>query len=108
VIVGVAAHITAAASGGPRFDTSLTPEERSDQSNGIWLCQTHGKQVDSDSGHFTVEMLRSWKRAAEQEAFEAITALQAAGDRRAASMAPDTEDRPIIEALGLSDQAAAA
>ena len=90
VIVGVAAHITAAASGGPRFDPSLTPEERRGQSNGIWLCQIHGKQVDLDSGHFAVEMLRSWKQTAEQESFEAITARNAAGDRRTALNMPDT------------------
>jgi hypothetical protein len=42
VNVGVAAHITAAAPGGPRFDPNLSPRERADASNGIWLCQTHG------------------------------------------------------------------
>jgi hypothetical protein len=41
--VGVAAHISAAAPGGPRFDSSLSPEERSDIGNAIWLCQTCGK-----------------------------------------------------------------
>ena len=59
--VGVASHITAAAPGGPRFDLDLTSEQRRHQSNGIWLCQTHGKAIDSDDGHFTVEMLREWK-----------------------------------------------
>jgi len=77
VIVGVAAHITAAAPGGPRYDQSLTREQRRDQSNGIWLCQNHGKQVDADEKHFTVETLRAWKQAAESAAAEAITRLQA-------------------------------
>lgn len=70
--VGVASHITAAASGGPRYDPNLTREQRRHQSNGIWLCQTHGKAVDSDEGHFTVEMLRDWKRLAEERSFAAI------------------------------------
>ena len=38
VNVGVAAHITAASPGGPRYDANLAPEERSSSSNGIWLC----------------------------------------------------------------------
>jgi hypothetical protein len=37
VNIGVACHITAASSDGPRFDASLTPEERSHFNNGIWL-----------------------------------------------------------------------
>jgi hypothetical protein len=70
--VGVASHITAAAPGGPRYDPNLTSEQRRLQSNGIWLCQTHGKAVDSDEGHFTVEMLRDWKRLTEERSFAAI------------------------------------
>ena len=67
--VGVAAHITAAASNGPRYDASLTPEQRADDSNGIWLCLLHGKAVDDDDNNFTVETLRGWKDAAEQRSF---------------------------------------
>ena len=69
VIVGVAAHITAAAPGGPRYDPTLTGEERRHPSNGIWLCPTHSRHVDSDAEHFTVEMLRKWKRSAEEQSF---------------------------------------
>ncbi|MGE0704665.1 MAG: HNH endonuclease, partial [Vicinamibacterales bacterium] len=53
VNIGLAAHITASAPGGPRYDASLTPEQRRHESNGLWLCQTDGKLVDSDEGHFT-------------------------------------------------------
>lgn len=69
---GVAAHITAASVGGPRYDASLTKEQRRDQSNGIWMCQNHGKLVDSDEEHFTVPMLREWKTSAEKASFEAL------------------------------------
>ena len=34
--IGVAAHICAAAQGGPRYDASITPEERKSFENGIW------------------------------------------------------------------------
>ena len=66
--LGVAAHITAAA-GGPRYDPNLTPEERRSESNGIWLCQNCAKLIDSDLGHFTVELLWIWKKQAQHRAF---------------------------------------
>jgi hypothetical protein len=68
VNLGVAAHITAAAPGGPRFDSKLTVEQRSSAENGIWLCQTDGKLVDSDEGRFSEGLLREWKATAEREA----------------------------------------
>jgi hypothetical protein len=74
VKLGEAAHITAAAEGGPRYDASLTSEQRRHFANGIWMCAKHAKQVDSDEKHFTVEMLRQWKEDAERNAFTALTA----------------------------------
>ena len=68
VNVGVAAHITAAVSGGPRFDGNLSPENRAAAENGIWLCQTCAKLVDNDPTHFTADVLRSLKHDAEREA----------------------------------------
>lgn len=67
--VGFAAHITAASPDGPRYDLTLTSEQRKHHSNGIWLCGTHAKLVDSDEGHFTVEELHKWKRLAERRSF---------------------------------------
>ena len=46
--IGVAAHICAAAQGGPRYDASMTPEERKSFENGIWLCQSCSKLIDTD------------------------------------------------------------
>jgi len=63
--IGVAAHITAAAPGGARFDESLSPEQRSSPENGIWLCQSCAKLVDNDESRYTVERLRQWRRASE-------------------------------------------
>lgn len=68
VNIGVAAHITAASTGGPRFDSELTPADRRQISNGIWLCQICAKLVDSDVGSFTVDVLNQWKADAEQHA----------------------------------------
>lgn len=66
--LGVAAHITGASKGGPRFDADLTPERRSGIDNGIWLCQNCGKLVDSDLTRFTESLLRAWKLTAEDHA----------------------------------------
>ncbi len=101
--IGVAAHITAASPGGPRFDPSLTPEQRRHESNGIWACQTDGKLIDSDSEHFTVEMLRKWKRSAEMQAFLAVAAPHLALDKQIVPAVPDTLDREL-EGLGLKAQ----
>jgi hypothetical protein len=68
VNLGVAAHITAASFGGPRYDPDLLPEERSDSSNGLWLCQNCAKLIDNDPSRFSVEVLKKWKTDAETEA----------------------------------------
>lgn len=77
VIVGVAAHIKAAAPGGPRYDPAQTPQERCHVSNGIWLCSVHAKQIDDDPENFTVAKLNEWKHRAEQSSALAILTLQA-------------------------------
>jgi hypothetical protein len=66
--VGVAAHITAASPGGPRYDPGMSSEERSSATNGIWLCQNHAKEVDDDPSQYSVTALREWKRLAEEDA----------------------------------------
>lgn len=70
--IGVAAHITAAAPGGKRFDISLSSAERSSEANGIWLCQNCAKLVDNDEVRYTVALLRAWKHGAEGSALAEI------------------------------------
>ena len=70
--IGVAAHITAASEGGPRYDPSLTPEERRSVDNGIWLCQNCAKLVDNDVQRYTVVLLREWKERAEEAALREV------------------------------------
>lgn len=81
VNVGVAAHITAAARGGPRFDLSLSDRDRRSAANGIWLCQNCAKLIDSDEIVYSVTVLISWKMQAESQARAQIgrTQGQAAG-----------------------------
>lgn len=67
--IGVAAHICAASPGGARYDPEMTPEQRSDIANGIWLCQNHAKLIDDDEIAFPASLLRDWKETAERMAF---------------------------------------
>lgn len=59
--IGQAAHITAAAKGGPRYDELLTKEQRKSHENGIWLCNNHARLIDADENKFSSELLRRWK-----------------------------------------------
>jgi hypothetical protein len=64
---GKAAHIHAAASGGRRYLASMTPEERADISNGIWLCAHHADVIDKDDVTYTADLLRVMKREHEAD-----------------------------------------
>lgn len=70
--IGVAAHITAAAYGGPRFSETLTPEARRELDNGIWLCQNRAKLVDNDVMRYSESVLRDWKTLAEDKALKNV------------------------------------
>jgi len=61
VTLGVAAHICGASSGGPRFDSRQTEEERSAASNGIWLCHNCSDLVDKDDTKYPPGVLHKWK-----------------------------------------------
>jgi len=73
-MVGVAAHITAAAPGGPRYDAGLSPEERRSEGNGLWVCQTHGKMIDDTASRHTVDQLKRWKKQHEEWVFARVAA----------------------------------
>ncbi|MBT0774309.1 hypothetical protein KIH74_35525 [Kineosporia sp. J2-2] len=63
VDIGMAAHIFAAAAGGPRGTGGLSASERSSAENGIWCCYDHGKLIDSAKGDVISALdLRAWKR----------------------------------------------
>ena len=62
--VGVAAHICAAAPGGPRYDPNMSKAERKSPENGIWMCHTHGTLIDSDYQKYSVAELHRWKKDA--------------------------------------------
>lgn len=81
VNVGVAAHMTAAAPGGPRYDATRSESERSSFANGIWLCQIHAKLIDDDEERFPIGVLKRWKAAAEYRAAREVGEPRLVGER---------------------------
>ncbi len=66
--IGMACHIYAASEGlnAKRTNLNLTDDEVSGISNGIWMCYTHGKLIDTDDVRFTPKILFEWKRISEK------------------------------------------
>lgn len=79
--IGVAAHITAASAGGPRFDPTMTPEQRSSIENGIWLCQSCSRLIDADIPSHSADTLIEWKRLSEIQAYLALRNLDVVRSR---------------------------
>jgi len=71
--LGVAAHIHAASSGGPRYSEEMKSEDRKSIQNGIWLCQNCAKLIDTDIARYSPKVLLNWKSVAEQESLSVIT-----------------------------------
>jgi hypothetical protein len=91
VNVGVAAHITAASPGGPRYDPSLAPADRSAAPNGIWLCQRCAKLIDTDLRHYTAQMLMQWKARAEGRAAAMLAVGAGSADQSVDLVIPAAE-----------------
>ncbi|MFZ9847617.1 MAG: hypothetical protein ACO3EE_05640 [Flavobacteriales bacterium] len=72
-LVGVAAHITAASPGGPRFDENISSDERQSFENGIWLCVNCSTIIDKDPESYPKQLLERWKNEAEKNALEKLT-----------------------------------
>lgn len=68
VSIGVAAHIAAAAPGGPRYQQLMSRAERVSSSNAIWLCQVCAARIDRDVSAYDIAFLNGWKDLAESSA----------------------------------------
>jgi hypothetical protein len=104
VNIGVAAHITAASEGGPRYDGSLASPARKSAGNGIWLCQVCAKLIDSDPARYTVDLLHGWKREALARAFKAIATSTAPRPAPPSGAISDVDDAEFLARLGLPVQ----
>lgn len=81
VNIGKAAHICAAAPGGPRYDATMTNEQRRGINNAIWLCGGCADRIDKDAKAYPVTLLKQWKVGAEKAAAEELnTRLPAKSD----------------------------
>jgi hypothetical protein len=94
--IGVAACISSAARGRPRYDEMLTPEQRASAWNGVWLCQTCANLIDTDEAAYPEEVVRAWKTLREHEVKRAMA--------KANPSTPETESqkkqRAIAEWIG--------
>lgn len=90
VNIGEAAHITAAQPNGPRYDSSLTPDERSDADNGIWMCSTHATLIDRDVTQYSTELLREWKWQSEDRARKMLGQPKGCASGKIAAVTPAT------------------
>lgn len=107
VNIGVGAHIAAAAPGGKRYDPNMSSAERSSPLNGIWMCQSCSKLIDSDDSRFTVALLHEWKNKAIQRALDAIAGGEPLGSIRPNDLLDDADqdflrglNLPTVEAIG--------
>jgi hypothetical protein len=114
ITIGVAAHLCAASPGGPRYNPAQSRDARRAKKNGIWLCQSCGRLVDTDEQKFTVQLLMEWKRGAQDRAFRELVApsvFVACGEavRIGSIIEADnrTDGNPDFEQLFAKSQAAA-
>ncbi len=70
--IGQAAHISAAAARGPRFNTAISPEVRKSLKNGIWLCSNCHDKIDRNPESYSIKLLHEIKKAAETKARETL------------------------------------
>lgn len=91
---GRAAHITAAAPGGARYDETLTGEQRRSINNAIWLCANHADEIDDLESRYTAQLLRDWKKQAE-----------AAADKEKGRPLPHRDDGTKLLVSALTGQA---
>lgn len=94
VRAGDAAHITAAAPGGPRYDPTFTREQRRAVENGIWLCGTHADLIDRDADRYSTAYLHQLKAEHEQWVTAWLEGRQPH---------PNDAARPTLAALAIHD-----
>ena len=102
VNIGVAAHITAASPGGPRYNEKCSPEQRCSIENGLWLCQNCAKLIDSDPTRYTKEALIQWKELSEKLAHDEVSVSPSdSGSRSTEELVTITEVRAaaVLDAM---------
>lgn len=70
--IGQAAHIAAAAEGGPRYDPAMSSEVRKSLKNALWLCSNCHDKIDRNPESYPVERLLQIKKEAENSARDSL------------------------------------
>lgn len=76
-LIGIAAHLSAASPGGPRFNQFLTEGQRRHIDNAIWLCSNCATLIDKDHKNYSISLLENWKIIAEYEMVNRISSNKA-------------------------------
>jgi hypothetical protein len=90
--IGIAAHIHAAApgDGARRYLECMTPEERSNIRNAIWMCATHATLIDRDETTYTADTLRQMKEDHEKMIAAELTGInQSTGSLSLIALGPE-------------------
>ena len=105
-VVGEVCHIHGRREGSPRWNPTLSEEERNAYPNLILLCPNHHKIVDGDPKTYTVDVLREWKSDHESRSVAAeIEALAGRGQSDAPLQFPTSlVDQKIEKDLGVIRQ----
>lgn len=74
--LGEIAHICAASPNGPRYDASMTDDERRDYANLILLCGDCNKIIDENPKKYPVGLLREWKQTHESRYQDPFVTMQ--------------------------------
>ena len=77
----------------------MTAQERKSFENGIWLCQSCSKLIDSDVKRYSIEKLKKWKELSEQLAvldLEEAVASKTDGDKELVKFFIQCFDRPAF------------
>jgi hypothetical protein len=99
-LLGEMCHISAASSGGPRFDPTQSDAERNEAENLIILCPTHHSLVDQDASSYMAEALRRMKMQHENRVRAILDAASVGiGDRQAADFARQAADESVDFAI---------
>jgi hypothetical protein len=97
-------HICAAYPNGARYNTTMTNDERRNQSNLMLFCNPHHDVVDSKDHEktYTVERLQRWKAQREADPRQALQRLREvtpAGLRRIVAEGMEQRDAKMLGAL---------
>jgi nucleoside phosphorylase len=99
VNLGEMCHISAASPNGPRYDESLTDEERNSDENLIIFCATHHSLIDKSPESYTIEKLKEIKFKHEAKVSTFMKNNFEIGDKEATTLAKQIDEESIDFAI---------